>query len=139
MWVYLDIPNKSVRIISMGNNKTTPYGALLRERRVKAGLSLREVAEHIGISHVFLADVERGVSSPLKVEREVTLLEIMPTVTAAELHRARIASKPVKITPPNERYHELASVFARRVERENLSDSKFNAILALLNEGDDEK
>lgn len=122
----------------MGINKTTPYGALLRERRVKANLSLREVAEHIGVSHVFLADVERGVSSPLKPEREVLLLEVLPNVTAAELQRARIASKPIKIAPPSERYHDLASVFARRVERENLSESKFNAILAMLkDEGDD--
>lgn len=134
----LDVADGFARITDMGN-KTTPYGALLRERRVKAGLSLREVADYIGVSHVFLADVERGLSSPLKQDRETRLLEIMPTVTAAELHRARVASKPIKITPTNERYHDLTMALARRIERENnLSDSKFNLIMSLLSEDSDD-
>ena len=119
---------------------TTPYGALLRERRVRAGLSLRDVAEHIGVSHVFLAEIERGVSAPLKPEREAKLLEIMPTVTAPELRKAREASKPFKLTSSNTppKYLDLTTALARRIERENLDDSKVNRILQILREDADD-
>lgn len=37
-----------------------PYGLFIRNRRNELGLSLRQVAEAIGTSAVYLADVERG-------------------------------------------------------------------------------
>lgn len=119
-------------------NKTTPYGALLRERRVQAGLSLREVAEHIGVSHVFLADIERGTSGPLKPEREPALMEALPNIHKHELISAR-ASSTYKITPATTpaKYMDMTAAFARRIERGNLSDTKVHRILELLKDGDD--
>lgn len=118
--------------------KATPYGSLLRERRVQANLSLREVAEHVGVSHVFLADIERGVSGPLKPDREPKLLEALPNVTQAELNTARVAST-YKITPATTppKYMNVTAALARRIERDNLSDTKVNQLLELLKDGDD--
>jgi transcriptional regulator with XRE-family HTH domain len=120
--------------------KTTPYGALLRERRVRAGLSLRDVADHLGCSHVSFANIERGVSGPLKPEREKKLLEILPTVTAAELQLAREASKPFKLTSSNTppKYFDLTMAFARRIEHENLSDTGVRKIMQILDDEDDD-
>ena len=38
-------------------------GAMLRDARNRQGLSLRAVAEKVGKSHVFIGDVERGISA----------------------------------------------------------------------------
>lgn len=37
------------------------FGKRVREERVKAGLSLRDLAEATGVSHVTLGEIERGV------------------------------------------------------------------------------
>ena len=36
------------------------FGAFLRERREELGLSVRELAKNLGISAVYLSDIERG-------------------------------------------------------------------------------
>lgn len=116
----------------------TPYGALLRERRVAKGLSLRDVANELNVSHVYLADVERGSRGPLKPEHEPALLCVLTNTTADELDRARALSRPLKITlgntPPQ--YQDLTIAFARRIERQNLGDVKLRQLLALLNSED---
>jgi transcriptional regulator with XRE-family HTH domain len=119
--------------------KTSPYGALLRKRRVEAGLSLREVAGTLGVSHVFLADVERGVR-PLSADREPALLTALTNLTQAELDDARALSRPIKITLSNtpDRYVDLTIALARRFEREDLSDTKVNRILAILKEDEED-
>lgn len=116
-------------------NKTSPYGALLRKRRVEAGLSLRDVAAKIGVSHVFLADVERGVR-PLSTDREPQLLAALNNLTQTELDEARALSRPIKITLANtpDRYVDLTIALARRYERDDLSDTKVNKILKILQE-----
>lgn len=37
------------------------FGEWVRERREKAGLSLRECARRVGVSHVYLSHIERSV------------------------------------------------------------------------------
>ena len=46
-------------------SKPSPFGNYIRRMRVASGRSLREVADAIGISHVYLGEVERGVRGPL--------------------------------------------------------------------------
>lgn len=75
--------------------QANPYGALLRRRRVTAGLSLREVAEAIGVSHVYLADVERGVRSARSAEHELKLLGKIVGLNQLELNEARELSAPI--------------------------------------------
>jgi transcriptional regulator with XRE-family HTH domain len=111
------------------------YGALLRTRRIAAGLSLRDVASKLGVSHVYLADVERGVRGPLKPEHEPALLAAVPGLTHDELARARAVTRPVKITLENTppKYQDLTLAFARRIEKQDLSDSQTMMLLQLLN------
>lgn len=42
------------------------YGELLRARREAAGVSLRVLAKHIGLSFTYLSEVERGKRWPLR-------------------------------------------------------------------------
>ena len=118
--------------------KTTPYGALLRERRVQANLSLRDVARHVGVSHVYLGEIERGISGPLKPDREPALIEAMPTVTQDELNEAREAST-YQITPATTpaKYGTVTALFARRLKSDDLGDTDINKLMKLLKGEDD--
>jgi transcriptional regulator with XRE-family HTH domain len=122
------------------NYKTTPYGALLRERRVRAGLSLRDVAGHLDASHVFIADVERGMRGPLRPDHESKLLQVLPNLTREELTAARHASQSFKLTSTNTppRYADVTHALARRIEQNDLSDTKINRILRILRSEDEE-
>ena len=57
-----------------------PNGGAIRDRRMKLRLSLRVAAQRIGISHIYLTDVEngrRGVSKN-NLQRILTVLEWKP-------------------------------------------------------------
>ena len=51
----------------------------LRRVRVRAGLSLREMAGRVGCSHVFLFDIERG-ARPMSPEFELRLEAVLAQV-----------------------------------------------------------
>tara|TARA_R100000664_G_scaffold25205_1_gene35155 strand:- start:2708 stop:3106 length:399 start_codon:yes stop_codon:yes gene_type:complete len=45
------------------------FGEYVREARQEAGLSLANVAEHLGVTKVYVSDVERGLRPPFTQER----------------------------------------------------------------------
>lgn len=63
------------------------FGIYLRDKRVAAGLSLRHVADQLGITHVYLGEVERGVRGPLKRKHWDKLIKVIPGVTQENLER----------------------------------------------------
>lgn len=65
-------------------NLTSRIGAYVRARRVAAGLSLRRVANDLGVTHVFLGEVERGKKA-LPRERWSALAAIVPGVEQSDL------------------------------------------------------
>lgn len=112
----------------------TQYGILIRAKRGEAGLSLRGVADAIGVSHAYLAEVERGSRGPLQPEREKLLIDAIPGLDQRELDRARAVSKPVQIqiddAPPA--YQDVTLALARRVENRDLRDEDLQELLAVL-------
>jgi len=55
------------------------FGELLRQARTKAGRTMGDLAEHLGVSVAYVSDVERGTRAPLtaqRLARAVELLEI---------------------------------------------------------------
>lgn len=118
----------------MPQERENVFGKLIRSARVDAGLSLRQTAQHLGISHVFLSEVERGVRAPLKRTYWAKLMEIMPTLTHDALDRAVAIDRPVKIsvaTAPRN-YQDLTLAFARRVENQDLKDDVIEKMFELL-------
>ncbi len=110
------------------------FGAYLREKRVAARLSLREVAHALGISHVYLGEVERGVRGPLRPEHWSALLKTIPGLSRTELERHAAASRPLQVdladAPPA--YQDLALALARRFKRRDLSEPEITRLLKLL-------
>ena len=113
---------------------STAFGRCVRRYRVAAGLSLRRVADELGVSHVYLGEVERGVRGPMKKERWKELTEAIPGLTLTELASAAAASKPVSIDLNNadSHYASLTHALARRVENQDLTPEEIKHLLDLL-------
>jgi len=114
--------------------RSTRFGSYLRASRVEARRSLREVADAIGISHVYLGEVERGVRGPLMESHWDGLLAAIPGLTRAELKRTAQMSRALEIdlsTAPA-RYQDLAIALARRFKRRDLSDAELSRLLKVL-------
>ena len=115
------------------------FGSYLRQARVASGLSLRQVANALKISHVYLGEVERGVRGPLREEYWDGLLKAIPTLTRGELERQAAASRPLEMdisdAPP--RYQDLAMALARRLKNRDLTIGQISRLLKVL-KADDE-
>lgn len=122
-------------------NKTTG-GAYVRRKRVAAGLSLRDVADAIGVSHVFYGEFERGIRATLKKERLLMLEETIPGFSLKEYERSTLSHRPLVIAlgdaPPE--YQDLGLALARQIDKRTLKQTEIAEILRILQGGgaDDE-
>lgn len=116
--------------------KTRPsaFGRYLREKRLAAGLTLREVASRIGLTHVPIVSVEQGARPALARSRWEALEEAIPGFSVAEAERLMAAERPLKLSveeaPPE--YVDVSLAFARRIERRDLSSVEINGLLQIL-------
>jgi transcriptional regulator with XRE-family HTH domain len=119
--------------------KPTRFGAYIRRMRIQCGRSLREVAQTVNISHVYLGEVERGVRGPLRPEHWDALIKAIPGLVREELEDHARASRPLQVdladAPP--RYQDLALALARRFERRDLSKAQLDKLLRMLKANDE--
>ncbi|MDQ3221865.1 MAG: helix-turn-helix transcriptional regulator [Gemmatimonadota bacterium] len=108
-----------------------------------ANLSLRDVADRVGVSHVFLGEVERGIRTRVAEERWPALSEAIPGVSLEELRNhvdldalSGALSGPIQLNladaPPQ--YQDLAHALARTMREQKLSDVKVKQVLRMLRE-----
>ena len=76
------------------------FGEMLREARTRAGLRLEKVAVQLGVTKVYVSDVERGMRKPLTQGRIRDIAEIL-NLDAAELSHAAAAERKY-VTLPTE-------------------------------------
>lgn len=112
------------------------FGSYLRARRVEAHMSLRRLAKELGVSAVYLGEVERGVRGPLARERWDRLVALLPTLSLQALGRYAAEEKPLQLdltdAPPQ--YQDLTHALARRIERRDLSETEISELMSLLGE-----
>ena len=115
------------------------FGNYIRQERIKAKLSLRAAADLIGLTHVYLGEVERGIRGPLDKKWWANLMRVVPTITEPELERKAAQTKPVQLAledaPPQ--YQELGLALARRIAKQDLKTDEIHQLLRLL-KGEDE-
>ncbi len=115
------------------------FGAYVRRHRNAAGLSLRVVAEALGVSHVYLGEIERGVRAMNRAAYWRALVDLIPTMSIEELKELAESAKPVQLSlkdaPPE--YRDLGMALARRLERRDLGDLEISRLLDILKGGDD--
>jgi transcriptional regulator with XRE-family HTH domain len=118
---------------------TITLGRWLRDQRVAAGLSLRQVAERVGTSHVFWGEIERGRKA-LPPERWERVSEVIPGVTVqciADLARTDAKNLQMSLREAGPKYEQLGELLLRRAKKQDLSDDKFIALLRMLSGGDE--
>lgn len=124
----------------MGTKKSHEFGKYIRRSRIDAGVSLRAAARAMGVSAVYLGEVERGVRPPLKKKWWDDLIKAVPTLDKAMMDRLSADSRPLQLdlrdVPP--KYQDLGMALARRIERQNISVRDFERLSAILGNEDDE-
>src|SRR5262249_31327640 len=75
--------------------KVQRFGEMLRDARRKADKTLGQVARAIGVSIVYLSDVERGNRSPLSEEKIIRAAIFMDMTDPSELLRAAIRERGI--------------------------------------------
>jgi transcriptional regulator with XRE-family HTH domain len=111
-------------------------GHFIRNKRIEAGISLRKAAEMMGVSHVFLGEVERGVRASLSHDRWADLIRAVPTITLEDLERHSALTRPVQLDLRDAplRYQDLGLALARRIEKRDLPEGQLQLMLDLLKE-----
>ncbi len=111
---------------------STPFGDFLRQKRVEAKKSLREIADHLGVSHVYLSQVERGKTTPLTEDKWEKLIEALPEITLEELQELSDQSRPVnlELASLSKERREVGLLLARKLEE--LPEHDLEEILKIL-------
>jgi transcriptional regulator with XRE-family HTH domain len=122
--------HEGVEIMSKPND----FGCYLRAKRIDARLSVRALAQQVGISHVYLGEVERGERGPLDRRHWPKLLEHVKGITLPALERAAATSRPLQleITDRPAEYQDLAFALARRIEKQDMDAREIKKILRVL-------
>ena len=123
-----------------GEQPANAFGRYVRDRRVHAGISLRKAADSIGVTHVYLGEVERGVRAPLARGRWPKLVGAIPGISMRDLERHASLSRPMQLElqdlPPA--YQNLGLALARRIARQDLEVSKLEKLMELLGGGEED-
>ena len=115
------------------------FGRYIRSMRAEAGVSLRAMAKALGVSAVYLGEVERGVRPPLKEAHWGALIGAVPSIERAVLHRLTAKQRPIQLdlrdSPP--RYQDLGLALARRIEKQSLSNIDLEKLFKILGNKDE--
>jgi DNA-binding CsgD family transcriptional regulator/transcriptional regulator with XRE-family HTH domain len=93
------------------------FGALLRERRLAAGLTQEELAERAGVSARAVSDLERGGGRAPRLQTVALLAEALGL---AEAHRAALLAAARRAAPSSVAVPEPPPLFGRHHERATL-------------------
>jgi transcriptional regulator with XRE-family HTH domain len=113
----------------------TPFGARLRELRAARGISLKAMAQAIGVSAAYLSALEhgrRGAPTWYLVQRIITFFNVIWD-EAEDLERLAQDSDP-RIVVDTAGLSPKATQFANRLARQigSLGEAEIVALLALL-------
>lgn len=109
-------------------------GSYLRDRRTEAGISLREAAQRVGISHVFLGAVERGRKS-LPQSHWAAIESAIPGVereVLAELSSDAEANYQLRLRDAGPVFEEIGQALLRRADRRDMHADQLQQLLRLL-------
>ncbi len=115
----------------------TPFGQKLRAMRADRGITLKAMAEGLGVSAAYLSALEhgrRGAPTWYLVQRIITFFNVIWD-EAEEIERLAQISHPrvvVDTSGLGPLATEFANTFARRIG--SLSDGDIRALMDLLNE-----
>jgi transcriptional regulator with XRE-family HTH domain len=110
------------------------FGRLLRKLRIEAGRSIGEVARHLGVSTVYVSDVERGVRAPLTSERIRQVAQFLNVKPAQLLISAALQKQVFEFDVSGATPAELRALSG--MARGGVTDHQWEEILRVLGEED---
>lgn len=117
-------------------SQATQFGDMIRRRRMDLNISVRDLARKIGVSHVFLGEVERG-TRPTIGEAHWNALSLALQIPLEQIREAARRSAAVKLdlrgVAPEQAV--VLEAFARRVANGSLSPERIAEIRRILEEG----
>ena len=111
----------------------SPFGTYLRDSRTADNKSLREVADALGITHVYLGEIERGRRRSLPEKYWTRLTEVVPSITMKKLQAAAAVSEPLDPSTMLGPSRDVVVALARALEDDVMSEDLANRLLAVLN------
>ena len=110
----------------------SPFGAYIKQKRIEAGLSLRDIAAALGVTHVYLGEVERGRHRAMPEEHWAGLTKAIPGVTRRELKAAADASEVIDPRDLGQQDQQLVISLARRIKAHSLTDDEYKKLMRIL-------
>jgi transcriptional regulator with XRE-family HTH domain len=110
----------------------TEFGALFREIREDLGLSMGQVARHLGVTVTYVSDVELGKRTPFTNERILQACRLMNVNPAPLIAAAGKCRGFFEIKPTTQRHLEVGAALARKFE--NLSVNQLDRIDSIVEE-----
>jgi len=102
-------------------------------------MSLRDVAAKLGITHVHLGEVERGVKRPFPESRWPAIVGTIPGLTLEAIARNAELATGVQLeladAPPA--YQDLGLILARRIRKKDLPSVELARLIELLSRDSD--
>ena len=116
---------------------TERFGDALRKRRRDAGKTLSDVAGVLGVSVVYLSDVERGNRRPLDSDRIIRIAKFLktdaaPLINAADRERGVIEYDISKAGPLEA---DVVGGLVSGLARGGVSEDQLKKIKRILNKG----
>ena len=108
------------------------FGRLLRKLRIEAGRSIGEVARHLGVSTVYVSDVERGVRAPLTSERTRQVAQFLDVKPGELLVTAALQKKVFEFDVSGATPTELRALSG--MARGGITERQWEEILEILGE-----
>ena len=109
----------------------THLGRYLRACRNEEGLSLRSLADQVGLSDVFLSQVERGKKRLDRSHWQV-IAEAIDCLQVDEMETRAELDETMEIDIEDDADAGLALELARKMTTTTLTDEKMNRLIALL-------
>jgi len=121
------------------HSKPQSFGEILRYLRRKADKTLGDVARLLGVSVVYLSDVERGNRNPFSRGRILTIAEFLDAdsaelLEAADRERGLIEYDLTHATPLQA---EVVGDLVTGLARGGISEDKLRRIQGVLKEGEE--
>lgn len=110
------------------------FGELVKEMRLKKNVSLRKLAEEIGVAAPYLSDVEKGRRNPLSEEKMRKVIEVLGLTPeeANELFDHAALERKGTVAPDISSYvsdHESVRAALRKAKSMNLGDDDWLRII----------
>lgn len=109
------------------------FGDFLRTRRKEAGLSIRDVAYHLGIAHSYVSQIENGVR-PMP-ERVVEAWARLLGISVTEVNSYNDAADRIRLRFSEDVNISQATALARSLTETEIDDELLTELVAVLERG----